>query len=146
MKKFINGFAYFKLHTAIIWIAMLIIYMLTKTILGVYEVTFFTIIELMIMAVFINLILHLFENRISIMKIRKSVFLVLQGIFMIGTILSFNEIFYIYEVFGIQYLYLLSLLIFCYCGALFGFHIMTVLDVEALNGMLGKYNNKKDNL
>ena len=143
MKNFMQKVAEFKLLFAIIWIGMLAMYIVSKTLLGVYQVSFLTIIELILAAVVVGLIKLLFESKQVTKTHSKGMIIFEQYLFISIVMLGFNQLFQFYEVEGIQYLYLQAFITFSYFGALLGFYIMDYFELDILNKKLNIFKNSE---
>ena len=136
MKKIMNLIIDVKLFSAVIFIGTLILFMLAKTFLGTYEVSFVTIISFFFMAVLIAIIHYLLDNLNSFKWI-------LSYLLTCATIFSMNMVFDYFMLSGIDYLYFLLFISFCYFGAMFAFYIISKFEVDVMNLSLSKY--KMDN-
>jgi len=142
MKKWAQPLVDFKMAFMVIWIAMLVLYMLSKTILGVYEVSFLTLIELLGVAIVITCIEYLYESKLVI-KTHSKAMIIIEGYLLISlVIIGFNALFGFYLVQGISYLYLEAFITFAYFGAMFGFYLMDSMGVQILNKKLTSFQSK----
>lgn len=141
MKKFMQKTAEFKLLFGIIWIGMLALYIVSKTLLGVYQVSFLTIIELIAASVVVGLVKLLYETKMVTKTHSKGMIIFEQYLLISIVMLGFNQLFNFYSVEGIQYLYLQLFITFGYFGALIGFYIMDLFDVEILNKKLNIFKD-----
>ncbi|GEM_PF-1834390 len=141
MKNFMQKVAEFKMLFGIIWIGMLALYMVSKTLLGVYQVSFLTIVELVLAAVVVGFIKVLFESKLVLKTHTKGLIVLEQYILISIVMIGFNQLFHFYEIAGIQYLYLQGFITFSYFGALLGFYIMDLFDVNILNKKLNVFKD-----
>ncbi len=144
MKNFMQKVAEFKMLFAIIWIGMLALYIISKTILGVYQVSFLTILELILSAVVVGFIKLLFESKLVTKTHSKGMIVFEQYLLISIVMIGFNQLFNFYTVQGIQYLYLQGFITFSYFGALLGFYIMDLFDVEILNKKLNIFKDSSN--
>jgi len=144
MKNFMQKVAEFKMLFGIIWIGMLALYMVSKTLLGVYQVSFLTIVELVLAAVVVGFIKVLFESKLVLKTHTKGLIVLEQYILISIVMIGFNQLFHFYEIAGIQYLYLQGFITFSYFGALLGFYIMDLFDVNILNKKLNVFKDSSE--
>jgi len=144
MKKFMQKTAEFKLFFGVIWIGMLVLYMVSKTLLGVYEVSFLTIIEMVVASIVVGLVKMAYDSEHAAKTHSKLMIIIEQYIVISLVMIGFNELFKFYDVQGIEYLYLQLFITFSYFGALLGFYIMDRFDVDILNKKLSIFKSSKN--
>jgi len=133
-----------KMLFVIIWIGMFVLYMITKTLLGVYQVSFLTILELLLSAIVVGIIKLLVESKPVSKNLSKALMIFIQYLLISAVMIGFNQLFHFYTVQGIQYLYLQGFITFSYFGALLGFYITDLFDVDILNKKLNVFKDSGD--
>lgn len=139
MKKLMNKTAEIKMQIGVIWIGMFALYMVSKTLLGIYEVSFLTVLELVLSAMIIGFVKMGFDSKVVLNKLSNKMILLIQYLVISIIMIGLNQLFDFYIVHGIEYLYLQGFITFSYCGAILGFYIMDYYDVNILNMGLKEY-------
>lgn len=144
MKKWAQQIIDFKMSFAVVWIGMLVLYMLSKTILGVYSVSFITLLEFVGVAIVITCVEYLYTSELVKKTHTRAMIVVEEYILITLIILGFNRLFQFYQLEGIEYLYFIIGITFAYFGAQFGFYLMNSLGVHILNQKLTAFQNRNN--
>ncbi|MCL2383911.1 MAG: hypothetical protein FWC79_07340 [Oscillospiraceae bacterium] len=141
MKKIIEVGVNIKSFAGMVFMGALIIYMIAKSILGIYEVSFITIIGLAIMAALISGVIFLFESDVINRKISRFHKIADQYLAVCIIVFATNHIFNYFILSGIQYLYFLLFITACHLGGVLAFYIISKMELDVLNFKLKKYNS-----
>lgn len=143
MKKISNLILNIKTFACMIFIGEIILFMIAKSFLGVYEISFITMIGLVIMAFCISIIRHVLESELVNKKLKRGLVAIIQYILIVATVFAFNAIFQYFVVNAtIKYIYLFLFATACYLGGVLGFYIISKLEVDVLNIKLTNYHSK----
>lgn len=143
MKKFSHLILNIKIFASMIWMGEIILFMIAKSFLGVYEISFITIIGLVIMALCIAIIRHALDSELVNRKVKRGFTAIIQYILIVTTVFIFNAIFQYFVANAIiEYFYLFLFVTACYLGGVLGFYIISKLEVDVLNIKLTNYHSK----